>query len=149
MEIRRAKPDEAHILTGVAMRSKAFWGYDDAFMDACRASLTVTRKKITDHHVYLALEGPNYVGFFCLVANGDKGVLDDMFVSPPYIGHGCGRFLWDHMKSQARALGIGEITIDADPNAEGFYLKMGAVRIGDAESTAIPGRMLPLMKVTV
>jgi GNAT superfamily N-acetyltransferase len=118
-------------------------------MDACRASLTVTQKKITDQYVYLALEGPNFAGFYCLAVNGEKGVLEDMFVNPPYIGHGCGRFLWDHMMNMARELGVREITIDADPNAEGFYLKMGAVRIGEAESTAISGRMLPLMRMSL
>jgi GNAT superfamily N-acetyltransferase len=147
MEIRRAKPDEAYILTGIAMRSKAFWGYNDAFMDACRASLTVTQKKITSHHVYLAREGPSVAGFYSLISEGETGVLDHMFVDPPFIDKGVGRFLWDHMTALARKLAIREISVDADPNAEGFYLKMGASRIGEAESSAIPGRMLPLMKV--
>jgi GNAT superfamily N-acetyltransferase len=149
MVIRQAKTEEAHILTGIAMRSKAYWGYDDKFMDACREALTVTADKITRHHVWLATEGPNFVGFYCLVADGETGALDDMFLNPPYIGKGCGRALWDHMTALARAIGVREFTIDADPFAEGFYLKMGAERIGAAESTAIPGRMLPLLRVKV
>jgi len=38
--------------------------------------------------------------------------------------------------------------IDADPNAEGFYLKMGAERVGESPSGSIPGRMLPLLQVS-
>jgi hypothetical protein len=34
-------------------------------------------------------------------------------------------------------------SIDADPNAEAFYLAMGAVRIGQTPSGSIPGRVLP------
>jgi hypothetical protein len=35
------------------------------------------------------------------------------------------------------------------PNAEGFYRKMGAERVGETPSGSIPGRMLPLMQVRV
>lgn len=149
MIIRRAGPGEAHILTGVAMRSKAFWGYGDQFMDACRSALTVTEEKISKRHVYVMTDGPNIVGFYCLSADGGTGVLEDMFLNPPYIGKGWGRVLWDGVMAQAKALGLREFTIDADPNAEGFYLKMGAERVGEAESTAIPGRKLPKMRIKV
>ena len=149
MLIRQASPEEAHILTGIALRSKSFWGYDDAFMDACRAALTVTAEKIARNHVYIAIEGPDYVGFYCLAADGETAALDDMFINPPYIGTGRGRALWDHMLALARTLGVRELTIDADPFAEGFYLRMGARRIGEVESTAVHGRLLPLMRMTV
>ena len=35
-------PDEAAALSGLALRSKGYWGYDAAFLDACRAELTLT-----------------------------------------------------------------------------------------------------------
>jgi hypothetical protein len=34
----------------------------------------------------------------------------------------------------------------SDPQAEGFYLALGAQREGASESTVMPGRMLPLMR---
>ena len=37
--------------------------------------------------------------------------------------------------------------IQGDPNAEGFYLRCGAVRIGERESASIPRRMLPLFEI--
>ena len=41
--------------------------------------------------------------------------------------------------------------LEADPNAEGFYAAMGAIRIGERKSPAAqeiePGRTLPLMRV--
>jgi hypothetical protein len=36
------------------------------------------------------------------------------------------------------------LTILADPNAAGFYERNGAVRLGEAHSGAVPGRLLPL-----
>jgi hypothetical protein len=38
--------------------------------------------------------------------------------------------LLDHLRGQARALGIACIAIVAHPPAEAFYLRMGAERIG-------------------
>ena len=38
------------------------------------------------------------------------------------------------------------MSIQSDPYAEGFYLAMGAVRVGELESTVTPGRMLPLLR---
>ena len=35
-------------------------------------------------------------------------------------------------------------TIDSDPNAKGYYLKMGAQLIGETPSTVFKGRLLPL-----
>ena len=41
------------------------------------------------------------------------------------------------------------ISADADPNAEGFYLKMGAYTIGKTPSSIDPERYLPLLRVLV
>src|SRR5687768_4428349 len=40
--VRRARADEAEALTELTMRAKASWGYDAAFMAACREELTLT-----------------------------------------------------------------------------------------------------------
>jgi hypothetical protein len=39
--------------------------------------------------------------------------------------------------------------LQSDPHAEGFYLAMGAQRIGQSESTVTPGRMLPLLRLVL
>ena len=43
--------------------------------------------------------------------------------------------------------GAERLAILADPNAAGFYERNGAVRIGEAPSDAVPGRLLPLYEV--
>ena len=40
--IRLARREETHALSELAFLSKAYWGYDEDFMAACRAELTVT-----------------------------------------------------------------------------------------------------------
>ena len=44
----------------------------------------------------------------------------------------------------AAAAGAGRMVIQSDPHAEGFYLHMGARRVGERASDSIPGRVLPL-----
>ena len=34
--IRRALSNESELLTEIAYNSKAYWGYDDKYMDRCR-----------------------------------------------------------------------------------------------------------------
>lgn len=145
--IRRARVDEAVALTALALRSKAHWGYAPDFIERCREALTVTEEMIASHDVFLAESDGQPLGFYVLKAGpGSDGILDFMFVDPPAIGQGVGGRLWHHAVRQAASRGYAALRIDADPHAEGFYRKMGAVRVGEVASTVDPDRMLPHMR---
>src|SRR5215216_2487443 len=64
--IRPAQADEAAQLTTLALQSKAYWGYDQAFMLACRAELTVTPQRIAAQPTYVLEEGGHIQGFYML-----------------------------------------------------------------------------------
>jgi len=38
-DIRRARLEEGDLLTDILVRSKAYWGYDDAFLESARPEL--------------------------------------------------------------------------------------------------------------
>jgi GNAT superfamily N-acetyltransferase len=78
----------------------------------------------------------------------ERGLLRDLWVDPAAIGTGVGTLLWRHMLGEARRLAYRVVRIESDPNAEGFYLKMGARRVGAIASTVLEGRTLPLLEVT-
>lgn len=59
---------------------------------------------------------------------------------------GFGRKLFNHLLKTASNLNAKNIRIVSDPNAEGFYVKMGAREIDEKESS-IKGRMLPVLKI--
>ena len=145
--IRRARPAEAGVLSALALRSKAYWGYDAEFLAACRADLTLTADDITTSTVYVCDGVDAPLGFYRLVLP-DDGIaeLDALFVDPAAMGQGIGRRLWRHAVATARELECSEMIWQSDPQAEGFYLAMGARRAGESESTVMPGRMLPLMR---
>jgi GNAT superfamily N-acetyltransferase len=145
--IRRAKPEEAGTISNLALRSKGHWGYDPAFLEACRDDLTISPKEIATSPVFV-LEGEQGIeGFYTLDVRDDGvAVLDDLFVAPEAIGAGVGRRLWRHAVALAAALGCTEMELTSDPHAEGFYRAMGARRVGERESTVTPGRTLPLLR---
>ncbi len=121
MKIRRALTDEGNILSGIALRSKAHWGYDNSFIEACREDLTISEHSISTNNVYVLEDSSTIIGFFCLVAEGNTGKLDALFIEPDFIGKGYGKILWKTILQKAKEIGIDEFTIDADPHAEEFY----------------------------
>ncbi len=147
MTLRRARPDEADVLTGLALAAKAHWGYDAAFMEVVKVELTFEPDVVARRHFVVAERDGSVVGFYSLDGAPPIGVLDDMWVTPSAIGTGLGRVLWDHAMAAAAEAGYEHLDIDAEPFAEGFYLNMGAERIGESPSGSIPGRMLPLLRV--
>lgn len=46
LTLRPAVTSEAKDLTELCIRSKAIWGYDEAFIEACRAELTITAERM-------------------------------------------------------------------------------------------------------
>lgn len=69
-------------------------------------------------------------GFYGLHVHGDAAEGTHLFVDPPVIGTGVGRALWHHLVAVCARRGVVTVLIDADPDAVGFYLAMGAERAG-------------------
>jgi len=144
--IRRARPAEAAVLSALALRSKAHWGYDADFLAACQDDLTLSADDIATSVVYVFDAADIPSGFYRLVLQDDDvAELDALFVEPAAMGQGVGRRLWEHAVATATKLGCSEMVWQSDPQAEGFHLAMGALRAGESVSTVMPGRMLPLM----
>ncbi|QDS36153.1 GNAT family N-acetyltransferase [Brevibacillus brevis] len=150
MNIRRAKGHEASELSDLAYRSKAYWGYSDEFMEACRDDLTLSPAHIEEHEVYV-LEDEGIKGFMSLEkdAEQEQWLLGFLFMEPEAVGKGYGKALWQHMVEVAQKLDIPVINIHSDPYAEPFYLSRGAKRVGEIVSTVFPGRKLPLLEVEI
>ncbi len=146
MLIRPARREEAAALSALVMRAKAHWGYDANFMEACREDLRVREERIAAGAVWVAEEDGLPVGVLEFGFEGGEAEVLACFVEPQAIGRGVGRALWAKAEALAVAAGVTIIGVDSDPFAEGFYLAMGAVRVGEAPSGAIPGRMLPRLE---
>lgn len=147
--IRRARPDEATLLSDLAFRSKGYWPYDADFLEACRAELTLSADFVAEAPVYVLERHGHVLGFYALRRGGPRDgedELEDLFLEPGAIGAGLGARLWHHALATARGRGATTLLIQADPYAEGFYRAMGARWIGTTPSGSIPGRELPLLR---
>jgi GNAT superfamily N-acetyltransferase len=144
MDIRPAQPTEAALLSDLALRSKAHWRYDAEFLELCRPVLTLRPDEVVTRRTMVAEEDGQVQGFYTL--DGDE--LGNLWIDPVHLRKGVGRHLWTHAVETARMLGLRELLVVADPHAEGFYLAMGAVRIGELPSEIEPGRQLPQLRAT-
>jgi GNAT superfamily N-acetyltransferase len=147
--LRRARAYEASTLSDLALAAKGYWGYDEAFLESCRTELTFSPDDVARRHFVVAEADGLVVGFYCVDGEPPVGEFSHMWVRPSEIGTGLGRVLWQDAMAAAATAGFEYLEIEAEPNAEGFYRKMGAERTGETPSGSIPGRMLPLMRVSV
>ena len=150
VQIRRAAPDEADVLTEIAHAAKRHWGYPENWIQQWKADLTITPEFIARNEMYVAMNGEEILGCCAIAFSESMAELEHMWIRPEHIGNGVGRALFLHVKERAAQLKIPALEISADPNAEGFYERMGATRIGEVRSE-IEGkpRVLPRMTVSL
>ena len=148
IQIRRAMPEEAAVLTEIAHAAKRHWGYPENWIEHWKGDLTITRDFISNHEVYVAVTDKEIAGCCALVVKDSQAELEHMWIRPQYMGAGYGKALFVHAMQRAATLSAPAVELSADPNAEGFYKHMGATRIGEVRSE-IEGqpRVLPRMTV--
>lgn len=146
--IRRASPDEAATLTEIAHAAKRHWGYPEEWIEHWKLDLTITPDFVANNEVLVATINSQIVGCCALVVSDSLAELEHMWISPEYIGSGVGRSLFDHVKARATQLQLRALELSADPNAEGFYERMGATRIGEIQASVDgKSRVLPRMRI--
>lgn len=128
MILRRASPADTAALRSLMATSN---GYE---RPAARAMIVAFAKtwSVPDgpHEVWLAEAGGAIVGFYALIPHGVDQELDLFFTANTAQGTGLGRRLFEAMAERARALGAACVVISSNPEAAGFYRRMGAVDVG-------------------
>ena len=146
--IRPAAANEASVLTTIALDAKRHWGYPEHWIKHWESDLTISSDFIHDNHVYVAEENGQIQGFYALIVMGNQAELDHMWVKPALVGTGIGKELFLDAMERAAALKVIAIEISSDPNAAGFYRRMGATEIGEIDAS-FDGvtRKLPRLKI--
>jgi GNAT superfamily N-acetyltransferase len=143
LAIRPPTIDELVNLSDLCFRSKAVWGYDEAFMEACRGELSFGLRDLELTSIAVAEHDGALVGVAQLKVVDDEADLLKLFVEPSVLRSGTGKALLAWATDRAKKLGAKRLTIEADPDAAPFYRRMGAYDVGQAPSGSVPGRMLP------
>lgn len=146
MKIVRANAGDAPVLSMIAWAAKAHWGYPARWLETWRQQLTITPEFIATNETFAAVQGGKTIAFYALLQTTEAMRLEHLWVLPERMGQGIGRALFAHAAERAAAGGAVSLTIEADPNAEPFYLHLEAARVG-LLPTEIDGhpRTLPLL----
>ena len=144
--VRQAKPEEQRELTRLCVRATMHAGHDEAFIDRTMPALTITVPLIAANCVQVAEDGAGkVVGAVLVTPSAIQGIalLYGLFVDPAHWKRGIGRVLFGAAVVRAKEIKAGAITISAEPSAEGFYKRMGAIRIGEVPFYFSPETILP------
>jgi len=146
--IRRVVPKEADVLTHVALSAKRHWGYPEHWMEIWTPELTFAPEYFEDNESWVAVDNEMPIGFYTLQERNGNAWIENLWVLPERIGKGVGKRLFLDAMSRSLELGFKILQLDADPNAAGFYEKMGMHKIGERHSEiAGQPRKLPIMEM--
>jgi GNAT superfamily N-acetyltransferase len=146
-------PEDAPRLTALARAAKAHWGYPAAWLEAWRTGLTIAPEYIELHTVLVAespVRQPPILGVCALEDHGDHWRIEHLWVEPSAHGAGVGKALVKCVLAIAgRRRPGGIVRVESDPNAAGFYRRLGAREVGSvpAPMDGEPARVLPLFEL--
>ena len=146
IRIRDGRGGDSERLREIAIESKAHWGYDRALVEGWAEGGDFEPESLGKRLVYVAEADGEAVGWASLIPRGEVGWLEDLWIEPAWIGRGVGRMLFEHAKDRARGLGATRLEWEAEPNARGFYERMGGSYVRDSEVTEW-GRVLKVLGV--
>jgi ribosomal protein S18 acetylase RimI-like enzyme len=150
---RSANRDDAPRLTALAREAKARWGYPAAWLEAWRDALTITPDYIERHTVLVASsesQPGSVIGMCALEDHRDHLELAHLWVAPSAQGLGVGRALVKRALAIAARRRPGSVVrVESDPNAAGFYRRLGAREVGSmpAPMDGDPARALPVLEL--
>ena len=146
--IREARLEEQRELTRLCVRATMHAGHDEAFIARTMPGLTITIPLISADYVRVAQDESGEVfGVVAVTPTPLQGIalLHGLFVHPARWRRGIGRVLFGAAIARAKGLKAGALMIYAEPTAEGFYKRMGAIRIGEGPFAFSPETTLPHM----
>jgi GNAT superfamily N-acetyltransferase len=134
-------------LTEIAHTAKRHWGYPEKWIESWREALTITPEYIAANPCFVATDDAGVIGFSAVRLASDAAWVDHVWILPSAMGRNIGRGLFEACEAEARRSGATLLRIEADPNAVGFYERMGAQIVGRVPASMDEvERSLPLME---
>ena len=148
ISIQRAIPQQADELTRIALAAKAHWGYPKRWLEIWTPQLTFSPEYFEENESWVAVMEERPIGFYTLREENRNACIENLWVLPEFIGKGVGKALFLHAMERSRQRRYATLRLEADPNAVGFYEKMGMHKAGEHryELEGQP-RSLPIMEM--
>jgi GNAT superfamily N-acetyltransferase len=125
VRIRPVAPDEGERLREIAIAAKGYWGYDRDRVREWANIGDLSPAGLRQKDFYIASVEGTVVGWAAAIGKGDVWWLDDLWIEPKWMGKGIGSRLFHHAAERGRRAGRVRMEWEAEPNALGFYEKMG------------------------
>jgi ribosomal protein S18 acetylase RimI-like enzyme len=148
ISIRRVLPEEAITLSEIALAAKRHWGYPKQWMETWKPQLSFSPVYFEENESWAAELNNAPIAFYTLLEKDGNAWIENLWVAPEFIGKGIGKRLFLHTLELCHGRGYKNVQLEADPNAVGFYEKMGMKKIGERVSE-VEGqpRILPIMEL--
>jgi GNAT superfamily N-acetyltransferase len=140
LSIRAAAIEESTVLSALALRAKASWGYSQAVLRGWTDQLQITANHIGSKPTFVAVIEETIAGFYSVAPTDSIWTLEHLWVEPRFMRRGIGRELVLHALETARVGGASLVKLDADPNAAAFYVSLGALQEATVPAP-IPGNL--------
>ena len=138
--MRAARVAHEERLRELTFESKAHWGYDGDLVRSWADGLSFPG----DRERWLAEIDGELLGWAAVTPPADGiAVLDHLWVDPRCLGRGIGTRLFRVAADRARELDAERLEWSAEPNAVGFYEKLGGPKMRDHVTEW--GRLAPWM----
>jgi GNAT superfamily N-acetyltransferase len=146
VRIRPGRPEDGPRLREIAIAAKSHWGYDLDQVRGWGAGITVVPEDGGKQILVAEDSAGAIAGWASVEQRPEAWWLDDLWVDPDRMGAGVGALLFREAARMARSTGAARMEWEAEPNAMGFYEKMGGRLFRDSEPTEW-GRVIPVMSI--
>lgn len=127
--------------------AKAHWGYEPQWVqDWANEPGNFMPEDEEGAEVVVADVNGAITGWAQLIPRGAVAWLEDLWIEPAAMGTGLGRALFEWYRERAIQLGFRSLEWEAEPNAVGFYERMGARYLREGERVEF-GQTLPIMGI--
>ncbi len=151
MQIKEASHKDISAMNDIVIAAKRHWGYSDEQMDLWLSGLLIDKTTFNDRKFWVLEHQQQIIGVAsvsCHSKNSNEYELEDCWILPKFMGIGAGKFLFDSIVGWLKQNNAKTLWIVADPNAEGFYRRMGAEFIRMKPSVP-KDRMIPVFKYVI
>jgi ribosomal protein S18 acetylase RimI-like enzyme len=134
--IRDGRPDDACALEALQRRASDVWEEYRAQLADHPDAIAPPHQAIAEERVRVAVDATErLLGFSSVLPVEDRRCeLDDLFVEPDRMRMGVGRILVHDLVARAQAAGASYVDVIANPNALGFYARLGFKVTGRAST---------------
>jgi GNAT superfamily N-acetyltransferase len=134
--IRDGRPDDAYALEALQRRASDVWEEYRAQLADHPDVIAPPHRAIAEGRVRVAVDSTERLLGFSVVLPVEDGrcELDDLFVEPDRMRLGIGRMLVHDLAARAAAAGASYVEVIANPNALGFYARLGFKAAGHAST---------------